>query len=183
MNDQKIHTAILNGDSDAINRVITKYSKLLWSIADGVLGQTASVQDVEECVADVFIYLWKHPQRYDPSRGTLKTWLTIITRTKAIDRFRSITRRAADELDESVMAQELGVPEAIIADTEKAYLTAAVNALEEPDREILVRRYYCDQKPKEIAAVMHLSVKQVENRLYRTKLRLRKSITQCDREA
>jgi len=52
-------------------------------------------------------------------------------------------------------------------------LIAAVNALGEPDREILVRRYYYGQKPKEIALALNMSVKQVDNRLYQTKRRLR----------
>ena len=52
-----------------------------------------------------------------------------------------------------------------------------MNALGEPDREVLVRRYYYDQKPKEIAAVLRLPVKQIENRLYRAKRFLRDRLT------
>jgi len=36
-----------------------------------------------------------------------------------------------------------------------------------------VRRYYYGQKPKEIALALNMSVKQVDNRLYQTKRRLR----------
>lgn len=53
----------------------------------------------------------------------------------------------------------------------------AVNALGEPDREILVRRYYYEQKPKEIALALNLSVKQVNNRLYQTKQKLREALS------
>jgi RNA polymerase sigma-70 factor (ECF subfamily) len=55
----------------------------------------------------------------------------------------------------------------------KRELIAAINALAEPDREIIVRRYYYQQKPKEIGYILDLSVKQVENRLYKSKLKLR----------
>ena len=37
--------------------------------------------------------------------------------------------------------------------------------------------YYYDQKPKEIALAMDMSVKQVDNRLYQTKLKLRESLS------
>ena len=74
MNDERTITAIKNRNEAAINEVITKYSKLLWAVAGAVLNNMGSTQDVEECVADTFIYLWEHPDKYDPQRGKLKTW-------------------------------------------------------------------------------------------------------------
>ena len=56
------------------------------------------------------------------------------------------------------------------------WLVRAVETLEEPDREILIRRYYREQKPREIAAALGLPVKQVQNRLYRAKRKLRETI-------
>ena len=69
MNDERMITAIKNRSEAAINEVITKYSKLLWSVAGAVLNNIGSTQDVEECVADAFIYLWEHPEKYNPQRG------------------------------------------------------------------------------------------------------------------
>ena len=51
-----------------------------------------------------------------------------------------------------------------------------MDALEEPDREIIIRRYYRDEKPRAIARALDLPVKQVENRLYRAKAKLRASL-------
>ena len=61
LNDKKIITAIINQDEQMLAFVLQKYSKLLWRIAASILINAASVQDVEECIADVFIYLWQHP--------------------------------------------------------------------------------------------------------------------------
>ena len=72
MNDEKTIQAIQSGDEQAIDNVITKYSKLLWSIASAVLKNAASAQDIEECVADVFIYLWQHPEKYEKGYQTLQ---------------------------------------------------------------------------------------------------------------
>ena len=65
MNDEKVVKAIKDGDETAINQVIEKYSKLMWSIAGAVLKNIGATEDVEECVADLFIYLWKNPDKYD----------------------------------------------------------------------------------------------------------------------
>ncbi len=56
-------------------------------------------------------------------------------------------------------------------------LIAAVNTLGEPDREIIIRRYYYQQRLKDIGFVLDMSTKQVENHLYRSKLKLRNMIT------
>ena len=80
------------------------------------------------------------------------------------------------------LADPLGVPEALLAGERRAALNAAVDALAEPDREILLRRYYFGQKPREIAAALGLDKKQVDNRLYQTKRRLRASVTGAEGE-
>lgn len=176
MSDTDTVTAIQNRSEAAISEVINKYSKLLWSVAGAVLNNIGTPQDVEECVADTFIYLWQHPDKFDPRRGKLKTWLSIVARTRALDRCREIAKRNTVPLEEAVLTDQLGVVDDLLdADTRRA-LAAAVNALDEPDREILIRRYYYDQKPKEIALALNMSVKQVDNRLYRTKLKLRDAL-------
>lgn len=177
MNDERIIASIKAGDEAAIDHVITKYSKLLWFIAGSVLKHAATTQDIEECVADVFIYLWQHPERYDPKRGRLKVWLSVIARTRAIDRYRTLSKQSAAPLDDPLLVEQMGLLDGIIAEDDRRALIASVRALEEPDREILVRRYYYDQKPKEIAVALDMPVKQVENHLYRTKQKLRSAVT------
>ena len=99
-----------------------------------------------------------------------------------LDRSREILRCRAVSLEEIELADPLGVPEALLAGERRAALNAAVDALAEPDREILLRRYYFGQKPREIAAALGLDKKQVDNRLYQTKRRLRASVTGAEGE-
>lgn len=177
MNDEKTIAAIRNRSEAAINEVITKYSRLLWSVAGRSLSRIGSTQDIEECVADTFIYLWEHPDKYEPQRGKLKTWLSVVARTKAIDRCREIAKRNTVPLEDTRFADQLGIIDGILKEETRKMLLGAVNALREPDREILIRRYYYDQKPKEIALALGMSVKQVDNRLYQTKRSLRAAVS------
>ena len=55
MNDKKIISAIEARDEQMLAFVVQKFSKLLWKIAASILINATSAQDVEECVADVFI--------------------------------------------------------------------------------------------------------------------------------
>ena len=111
MKDEKIREAISRGQGDVMNHVIEKYSRLLWPIASAVLEYVGSDQDVEECVADAFIYLWQYPEKFDPARGTLKNYLCLVVRSRAIDRYRQITRHGELPLEEAVLSVSMGMQE------------------------------------------------------------------------
>lgn len=173
MSDEKLIRAIRARDEEAITQVIETYSKLLWSVAGAVLSGIGSAQDTEECVADAFIYLWKFPEKFDPKRGTLKTWLAIVARTKALDRCRALSRRETLPLDEAALSPGIGAAEEFLLRSDREEALRAIQSLDEPDREILLRRCCRGQKPRQIALALGIPVKQVENRLYRTKKKLR----------
>lgn len=84
MNDIQIIRGVKGGNEAAINYAINKYSKLMWHIAGTVLKNVTSAEDIEECVADVFIYLWKNPHKFDEQRGNLKSWLSSVAKSKGI---------------------------------------------------------------------------------------------------
>lgn len=179
MNDITAAARLKARDEAMIREIILKYSKLLWPIAWAVLQNTGTEQDVEECIADVFIGLWQQPERFDPSRGTLKSWLCMVTRCTAIDRYRALSRRRTVPLDGAMMAGRMGLQDALIQEETRQELAKAVHSLGEVEREILIRRYYHEQKPRQIATALGLSVKQVENHLFRSKRKLRKAISPC----
>lgn len=174
MQEKNVIDAIKAGDEQAMQKIICRYSRLLWSIVGAVLSQVGTTEDMEECVADVFIDLWEHPQKYDESRGSLKAWLSVIARNKAIDRYRQKTKIQTIPLEETVLAQMGVEPEM----ENREGLQEALAELTEEEREILLRRYVYQQKPKEMAVALGLSVKQIENRLYRIKAKMRKQMEQ-----
>ena len=143
MTDETVIKRISSGDEKALAAIMDKYSRLLWKCASSVLG--SSEADIEECVADVFISIWRDPRQYDPGRGKLSTLLCTMARSRALDRLRSIRARREE-------SSEL---------------------LPEKDREIVKRRYYHEQKPAEIAKDMGMDKKKVENRLFRSKQKLK----------
>ena len=160
----------------AFEKIINRYSRLLWSVAAKVLNGIGNEQDVEECVADVFIDLWRDPGSFDGSRGALRSYLALKCRNKAIDRFRRVTAHAAEELKEEQILEMLDPPAEAHRQVLHQALHEALENLEEPDREIMIRRYFMEQKPSQIAKAMQMPVRKVENIIYRTKGKLREEL-------
>lgn len=191
LNDKKIISAIAARDERMLAFVVQKYSRLLWKIAASILINAASVQDVEECVADVFIYLWQYPEKYDPDKSKLSSWLSVVARSKAVDSYRRIIRKREISMEE-IVAESLGYAEnnAAYEKMEGRYfveemhsmegghsrekLRSCIEGLDEKEKELIIRRYYYEQKPAEIAVALDMPKKQVENRLYYVRQKLRK---------
>ena len=172
--DREIIEKLKNGDGQAISDIMARYERLLWKIVNAVLGKSGSVEDAEECVADVFIELWKEPDRFDPEKGSLKTWLSMRARSLAVDRYRKIKRLEHDTLD--ALEVEGTDPEAeVIRSEELGILHDALGSLPDIDREIIERRYLDEQSPKEISLALGIDVKKVRNVLFRAKRKLAES--------
>ena len=177
MTDKKWIRAIAARDEGAMNRLMNQYSRLLWTVAGDVLRGVGSEEDLEECVADVFVCLWMNPEKFYPARGSLKSYLCLMARSRALNRLRQLSRQSALPLETLPPTEEPEAEDLLESRQRSEALRAAIDQLREPDREILVRRYYDGQKPREIAEALDLPVKQIENRLYRAKRLLRDQLT------
>ena len=84
----------------------------------------------EDVVQDVFMHLWRNPSAYDPARGTLRTYVAMLTRSRAVDRwrasatYRSALRRAAGELRVLPEATESAMERVIRRDGERRAVAA-----------------------------------------------------------
>lgn len=187
LNDKKIISAIEARDERMLAFVVQRYSKLLWKIAASVLINAASAQDVEECVADVFIYLWQYPEKHDPDKAKLSSWLSVVARSKAVDSYRRITRKREISMEEIVL-ESLGYVENNVTDGEmeerysRDKLCSCMEGLDEKEKELVIRRYYYEQKPAEIAVALDIPKKKVENRLYYVRQKLRKMMEKQEGE-
>jgi RNA polymerase sigma-70 factor (ECF subfamily) len=81
------------GDDRALAEVFDELGPAVHAAALQIVGEAAA-QDV---VQDVFVDLWCHPQRFDETLGSLRTYLTLCARHRALDVIRSELRRAGRE--------------------------------------------------------------------------------------
>ncbi|MCL1903476.1 MAG: sigma-70 family RNA polymerase sigma factor [Oscillospiraceae bacterium] len=173
----RIKQGILNHDEKLYRELIDEYGRLVWTVCSAILKNIGTVQDIEECVADVFIEVWKNPYKFNPEKGGIASFLKIIAKSKALNLHRRLRSKLPHvPFDDNIGLISVPVEEEIIDKTEAGEIMTEIGGLKEPDREIFYRRYCFEQKPSDIARVMNLPEREVRNRLYQSKKKLKNRI-------
>jgi len=176
LNDEVLIQKLLNEEQEAFSYIIDTYSKLLWVVVGGILGNVGTPEDIEECISDVFVQVWRNPKAFDSQKGSLKTFLAVIAKSKALDTYRKLSKSKMVELDEAIRGADDDLLDYILEKEMCQELFTAIESLTEPNKEIVMRRYFFEERPAYIAKAISLPVKEVENRLYQSKLKLRKQL-------
>jgi len=91
--DEDLAKRLQERDPDALETLISRYSREIFYFIRLVLDGIGVAQDAEECVNDLFITVWQEIDTFDSERGTLRTWLTMRAKYIALDRRRQLCRR------------------------------------------------------------------------------------------
>lgn len=97
--DQSLMEQVRAGGQQAMTAVFDRYAGLVYSVALRVLKDSGQAEDVMQ---EIFFQLWRNPDSFSFSRGTLGTWLLVVARNRAIDQLRQ--RRPSEPVDEVVLA-------------------------------------------------------------------------------
>ncbi|MGD0378766.1 MAG: sigma-70 family RNA polymerase sigma factor [Acidimicrobiales bacterium] len=82
------------GDEEALAEVWQRHSSLVFGLARRVTGDTSAAEDVTQ---EVFVTLWRQPERFDARRGSLRAFLGVHAQRRAIDAIRRDGRRTERE--------------------------------------------------------------------------------------
>jgi RNA polymerase sigma-70 factor (ECF subfamily) len=97
--DMRLVARIRAGDQHSMSELYDRYAKIVYAVALRVLQDATGAEDV---LQDVFLQLWRKPDAFDASRGSLAAWLAVISRHRSIDRLRK--RRPETDIEDCVIA-------------------------------------------------------------------------------
>ena len=168
------------GEGRALEQLYDRYHILVYSVALRVVRDQMLAEDI---VQEVFLRVWRRPESYDPSRGRFLSWLMSVTRNRAIDEVRRVSRRLRiedrrQEAAEQVRsADRLDAPElaAAIGD-ERREVRAALASLPSPQRRVLELAYFEGLTQTEIAALTETPLGTVKTRTRLAMNRLRQQL-------
>jgi RNA polymerase sigma-70 factor (ECF subfamily) len=163
--DQLLAARLAAGDERALTEVFDTLGSAVYAAAVHVLGESAAAQDV---VQDVFVELWRRPQRYDPALGGLRTYLTLTARHRAYDVLRSELRRVGREERHHRLAPEPHRPtpgEDVIAALTASAVRDAVRALPAEQRQVVEMAYFRGLSYREVAHAVGISEGTAKSRI------------------
>jgi len=134
-----------------------------------------SADEAEDLTADVFLRAVRAERRFDPNRGSARTWLLRIARNALVDHVRRERRRqqlpiaALRDLHSEAPSPE----ERLLWEEEVGRLLSAVAGLGARDREIIGLRYGSGLDSREVAELLGVAEAAARTRLWRALARLR----------
>lgn len=143
--------AIRQDPDTGLRWAMRDYAALVRGIARRIL--PGHDRDIEECTADVFVALWRNAARLEATGTPVRAWLIVTARNTAINRYRALQRHDTLPLTDELAATIADLPADPAGDAADE-LAVLVAALEPPDREIFLRKYYLMQSSREIAAAL-----------------------------
>jgi RNA polymerase sigma-70 factor (ECF subfamily) len=140
-------------DPETFHSIYSAHSRRVYANAYRILGDRARAEDA---VQDVFLRLWRMPDRFDDARGELGSYLAMMARSRALDIARSeaAATRAGDRLTRIVEADPPSPerPDECVERGERASgLRSAVARLPRPQREAVALAFWADMPAREIA--------------------------------
>lgn len=173
LKDEKILRLIKKDVNSGMNLLVEAYGSLAAYIIRQKISSVCSEADIEECVAETFVDFYTQLEQIDLRKGTLKGYISLIARRRAIDRFHAAVKElnAVTELDETIYStvpdDDLSPEMTVMQKETDSLLLKEVQKLGKPDSEILFRRYYLEQSLNEIADALGLKRPAVSKRIER----------------
>lgn len=156
---------IARRDETALSELYDRFAGLLLALSRRVVGDQEEAEDV---VQDVFVQVWNQAGRYDPARASVSTWLSLIVRSRSIDRLRSRkvkerTAQAAHEENPQMDESPRGEPN-VLGDERRARLVAELDALPKEQREVLHLAFFEGMTQSEISDARGIPLGTVKTR-------------------
>ncbi len=158
------------GDEHALGELFDLVAPWVLGLAFRILQDEDEAEDV---VGDVFVQVWRHIDQHDGGRGPLVPWILSIARNRSLDALRRRRRwwRKSAHLEQAQVME--GGGSAPAASHEAAVpgwpvhreVHAALAALSEEQRRVVMLSYFEGLSHREIAQRLHLPLGTVKTRL------------------
>lgn len=179
---RELISLISGGDEDAMRTFYKRTVKLVYGMAFRVISNT---HEAEEVALEVFMQVWKNAANYNPELSEPLTWLLMITKRRALDRKRNITKKLiTDEtFDENITGTEESAELSYIAGQRREIVRNALDQLTQKQRRVIELSYYYQMSHGEIAESLGMPLGSVKSTIRVAMVKLRNIIKKSDRKS
>lgn len=176
--------AVQSGDKTALKKLYDRFSKILFGMIYKILHNK---EEAEDLLQEIFVKIWNRADQYDPSRGTVYSFIATLARNRAIDRTRSraFKNRRKDDyvINDDEYSFHLSTdnpnPEERIELSERAVgVRKALAELNKKERQVLYISYFEGLSQSEIAEKIDIPLGTVKYRMRQGMIKLRDMLTE-----
>jgi RNA polymerase sigma-70 factor (ECF subfamily) len=175
VSDARLVTSIARYSEVALAEVYRRHGRAVYGLARRVLQDTAEAEDVTQ---EVFLRLWSEPDRFDPERGSLRSFLLAQAHGRAVDAVRSTSSRRAREAREAARTARAEYDlqheawDLALADQ----VERAMSELSDDERRAIELAYFDGRTYREVARVLEQPEGTVKSRIRSGMRRLRDAL-------
>lgn len=163
VDDEVLVARMVAGDDDAIGEVFDRYAPFVLGVARRVVRDTALAEDI---VQEVLSGLWSDPTRFDPTRGSLRSFLGVQAHRRAVDTVRGeVRRQSREERYSSEGLGRAGEPELIDGLADVQVIRHAIEQLPDEQRAAVELAFWHGRTHREVAAVLAIPEGTAKSRL------------------
>jgi RNA polymerase sigma-70 factor (ECF subfamily) len=176
--DAQLVAGVTSGDERALAEIYRRHADTCYALARRVLNDRTLA---EEVVQELFVRLWRTPERFDPARGTLRSFLLAQVHGRSVDLLRAeVARRGREERDALRMPTANDDLERAVLDlTEAEAVRGALANLSEGERSAIELAYFGGHTYREVATLLEQPEGTVKSRIRSGLLRLRAALVEA----
>jgi RNA polymerase sigma-70 factor (ECF subfamily) len=173
--DVELARAVVDRDERALAELYRRHGGPCFALARRVLADGALA---EEVVQEVFVRTWNAPRRFEPARGSLRSFLLAQVHGRAVDLLRAETARRAREERDAYRTQtsDDDLERAVVELTEGEAVRRALRTLSDGERQAIELAYFGGHTYREVAAILSEPEGTVKSRIRSGLLRLRAAL-------
>lgn len=180
LDDTTLMERIASQDEAALGELYDRYSRLVYSVAYGVVGDHGAA---EEITLDIFTRVWQKASTYQSGRAKVATWISRMARNRAIDILRREEIRPMKhsigwaEAPYQPVATDQNPEKTVGLAMEVERVQTAMAGLPEEQQEALALAYFKGYSHSEIAQALDLPLGTVKGRIRAGMQKLRQALS------
>jgi RNA polymerase sigma factor (sigma-70 family) len=181
LTDEALLAGFAVGDSKVADAFIARFRRRVYGVAFTI---TRDARLAEDLAQEAFLRAWRHAETFDPRRGSVATWLIVITRNLAIDAMRTQPRSELVDPDElerlSPPASEPDPADATIRTSDTDWLRRALDDVPDEQRRALVLAGVVGFTAQEVAEHERIPIGTAKSRIRLAMDKLRRALVEME---